>query len=111
MKGVIVNGNDLDKINAILRQIKNLRNAMPDIPIEVVFTRNAVKCLLKDNQEISRIRELIDLNVKINACRNSLKEQNIKEDGVAMEIGVGIVNAGVEEIVKRQFEGYAYLQL
>ncbi len=111
MKGVIVNGNDLDKINAILRQIKNLRNAMPDVVIEVVFTRNAVKCLLKNNQEINRIGELIDLNVRINACRNSLKEQNIKEDEIAMEIGVGIVNAGVEEIVKRQFEGYAYLQL
>ncbi|KJE49065.1 hypothetical protein SE19_07780 [Acidiplasma aeolicum] len=111
MQNIIVNGNDINNINAIIKQIKNLRRAMPDAFIEVVFTRNAVKSLLKDYPELNRIKELLDMNIKINACRNSLKEQNIDEDLIATDIGIGIVDAGVQEIVEKQLMGYAYLQL
>jgi intracellular sulfur oxidation DsrE/DsrF family protein len=111
MYNVIVNGNDYSMANLILKQIKNLKDAMPDANIEVVFTRSAVKMLLKGNEFIPKVREIIDSGVKINACKNTLNEMKLSEEDVDRDAGIGLVKAGVEEIVKKQSEGYSYLQL
>jgi len=111
MYKVIVNANDLKMMNAILKQIKNLKNAMHDSEIEVVFTRSAVKALLKNSGYNNKIKEIIDSGVKMDACVNTLKELNLSKEDVDTSIGIGFVDAGVEEIVKKQAEGYSYLQL
>ncbi len=111
MYRIIVNGNDIKTMDMILKQIKNLKNSMPDSEIEVVFTRSAVKALLKNSEYRDKIREIIDSGVKMNACINTLKEMNLSKDDVDTSIGIGFVDAGVEEIVKKQAEGYSYLQL
>ncbi len=111
MYRTIVNGNDIKTMDMILKQIKNLKNSMPDSEIEVVFTRSAVKALLKNSEYRDKIREIIDSGVKMNACINTLKEMNLSKDDVDTSIGIGFVDAGVEEIVKKQAEGYSYLQL
>lgn len=95
----------------ILKQIKNLKNAMPDAEIDVVFTRSAVKALLKNSWYGDTIKELINSGVKMNACVNTLRGMKLSKDDVDTSIGIGFVNAGVEEIVKKQAEGYSYLQL
>jgi intracellular sulfur oxidation DsrE/DsrF family protein len=103
---VIINGNDYSMANTILNQIKNLKNSMPDANIEVVFNRSAVKTLLKGSEFIP-----IDSGVKINACKNTLKGMKLSEEDVDRDAGIGIVPAAVEEIIKKQAEGYYYLQL
>ncbi len=111
MYNVIVDGNDYSIAKTILGQIKNLKNAMPDANIEVVLNRSAVKILLKGSEYISNVKELIDSGIKINACRNTLKGMKLSEDDIEKNVGIGIVNAAVEEIIKKQAEGYYYLQL
>ena len=108
---VIINGNDYSMANTILNQIKNLKNSMPDANIEVVFNRSAVKTLLKGSEFIPKVKEIIDSGVKINACKNTLKGMKLSEDDVDRDAGIGIVPAAVEEIIKKQAEGYYYLQL
>ncbi|WP_048059453.1 DsrE family protein [Picrophilus oshimae] len=109
MHNVIVNGNDFEKMNLILKQIKNLRDAMPDGNIEIVFTRSAVKALLKNYENIDKINDLIKSGIKFFACENSLKELKIDKSELAGNIGT--VRAGVMEIVEKQELGYSYLQL
>jgi len=111
MYNIIVNGNDYSIANTILKQIKNLKNSMPDANIEVVFNRSAVKTLLKGNEFIPEIKRIIDSGVKINACRNTLKEMKLSDEDVDKNAGIGVVTAAVEEIIKKQAEGYFYLQL
>ncbi len=111
MYRVIANGNDIKMMEIILKQIKNLKNAMPDAEIDVVFTRSAVKALLKNSGYGDIIKELINSGVKMNACVNTLRGMKLSKDDVDTSIGIGFVNAGVEEIVKKQAEGYSYLQL
>ncbi len=106
-----MNGNEFKNIDIIIRQIKNLKNALPDAIIEVVFTRSAVKALLKNYEKKETIREVIDSGIQVNACMNSLRGMKLTVDDVATCIGVGVVETGVEEIVKKQAEGYSYLQL
>jgi intracellular sulfur oxidation DsrE/DsrF family protein len=111
MYNVIVCGNDYSIMKTILKQIGNLKNSMPDANIEVVFNRSAVKALLKGNEFMPGIKEIIDSGVKVNACKNTLKEMKLSEDNVDKGSGIGIVTAAVEEIVRKQAEGYFYLQL
>jgi intracellular sulfur oxidation DsrE/DsrF family protein len=111
MYNVIVCGNDYSMAKTVFKQIQNLKNSMPDANIEVVLNRSAVKTLLKGSEYISNVKELIDSGVKINACRNTLKEMKLTEDDIEKNAGIGMVNAAVEEIVKKQAEGYYYLQL
>ena len=111
MYNVIVDGNDYSMAKTIMGQIKNLKNAMPDANIEVVFNRSAVKILLKGSEYISNVKELIDSGVRINACMNTLKGMKLSEDDVDKNAGIGVVDAAVEEIIKKQAEGYYYLQL
>ncbi len=111
MYRVIVNGNEFKNIDLIISQIKNLKRALPDAIVEVVFTRSAVKALLKNYEKKETIKEIIDSGVKINACMNSVKGMKLTLNDVATCIGVGVVETGVEEIVKKQAEGYSYLQL
>ncbi|WMT51419.1 MAG: DsrE family protein [Ferroplasma sp.] len=111
MYNVIICGNDYSMAKTIFKQIKNLKNAMPDANIEVVFNRSAVKTLLKGSEYIPDIKELIQSGIKINACRNTLKEMKLSEEEVDTGAGIGMVNAAVEEIVRKQADGYYYLQL
>ncbi len=111
MYNVIVNGNDYSIANTIFRQIKNLKDSMPDANIEVVFNRSAVKTLLKGNEFMPKVKELIYSGVRVSACKNTLKEMKLSEDDVDRDAGINIVQAAVEEIIKKQAEGYYYLQL
>ncbi len=109
MHNIIVNGNSLESMNLILKQIKNLKDSMPDANIEVVFTRSAVKALLKNYENIDKIKDLIDKGINFIACENSLKELKIDKNQLAENIRT--VPAGVREIVEKQEAGYSYLQL
>ncbi|WP_298278246.1 DsrE family protein [Ferroplasma sp.] len=111
MYNVIICGNDYSMAKTIFKQIKNLKNSMPEANIEVVFNRSAVKTLLKGNEYIPTVKELIQSGIKINACRNTLKEMKLSEEEVDTGAGIGMVNAAVEEIVRKQADGYFYLQL
>jgi intracellular sulfur oxidation DsrE/DsrF family protein len=111
MYNVIICGNDFSMAKTIFKQIKNLKNSMPDANIEVVFNRSAVKALLRGSEYIQTVKELTQSGIKINACRNTLKEMKLSEDDVETGAGIGMVNAAVEEIIRKQADGYYYLQL
>ncbi len=111
MYRVIACGNDYKMMKVIIKQLNNLKNSINDAEIEAVFNRSAVKALLKNNENIPEIKKLIDRGVKINACRNTLQELGIDEKNVDTDTGIGLVQAAVEEIVKKQADGYIYLQL
>ncbi|MEM0140264.1 MAG: DsrE family protein [Ferroplasma sp.] len=111
MYKVIICGNDYKMMKTILKQIKNLRESMKDARIEVVFNRSAVKALLKGDEYMPEIREIIKSGTEVNACQNTLKEMNLSDEDVDRDAGIGLVKAAVEEIVKKEADGYLYLQL
>ena len=56
----------------------------------------------------SRIAEAMKANIKVVACENTMRGQKLTKDD--MLGGIGYVNAGVTEIMKKQGEGWAYLR-
>ncbi len=79
--------------------------------IEVVINGPAVRSfngLDVHPEHGHRISALVDLGVKFVICGNSLRNRQIPEDLIPDFITV--VPQGIEEIVVRETEGYAYIK-
>jgi len=68
--------------------------------IGMVQTSNAAQA--------ERIKQLMAEGVKFMACENTMKRKNISKDEIMP--GVGFVDSGVAEIVRLQFDGWAYIK-
>lgn len=79
-----------------------------NVDIEVVAINAGIRMLKLDSPESSRIAEAIKGGVKVVACENSMKGQNVTREDLLPDIGY--VAAGVVELMQRQREGYAYIR-
>ncbi len=108
---VLIHINDIDKWNTTISNSKNLiEDANEDLVLEVVVNGPAVKLLTKESSDIleESLKELFSNNVRVLACENALRSNEIKNDELIY--GVGTVRAGVVEIAERQAEGFAYIK-
>jgi intracellular sulfur oxidation DsrE/DsrF family protein len=79
-----------------------------NVDIEVVAINAGIRMLKLDSTESSRIAEAIKGGVKVVACENSMKGQNVAREDLLPNIDY--VAAGVVELMQRQREGYAYIR-
>lgn len=99
------------KWTLVIRNVNNFLKADAKTKIEIVANSDAVLDLLAEQNQrqvdLDAIQKLIQRNIKICACSNSLNRccPNTK-----LISGVEPVTAGVLEITKKQSEGYAYIK-
>jgi len=106
---VVVQVSDNSKALQAIRSVLNLRNDIKDAEIEVVFHQDAIKSLIKGNENENMINNLFKNDIAVIGCRNSMNALGIKDEQLIG--GIKIVTAGVGEIVRKQSEGWIYLRL
>jgi len=107
-----------DDASAATKGLKNIRNhlkADPSTQIVVVGNSGGIDFMLADALDPSgepyelMILDLQQQGVKFLACNNTLLGRGIPRERLVE--GVGIVEAGVEEVARLQFRsGYAYIK-
>ena len=105
-----VSDNDPAKWNLALNNAKNVQDDLgaANVDIEIVAYGPGISMLKLESPTGSRIAEAMKANIKIVACENTMHGQKLTKDD--MLSGIGYVNAGVVEIMKKQSEGWAYLR-
>ena len=105
-----VSDNDPAKWNLALNNAKNVQDDLgaANVDIEIVAYGPGISMLKLESPTGSRIAEAMKANIKIVACENTMHGQKLTKDD--MLGGIGYVNAGVVEIMKKQSEGWAYLR-
>jgi intracellular sulfur oxidation DsrE/DsrF family protein len=93
--------------------LANIGNAIDGIganaaEIELVVYGPGIVMLKKDSPVADKIAAAQARGVRVVACNNSMHAFHIEPSELAP--GVGIVPAGVVELIRRQHAGYAYLR-
>lgn len=101
---------DAKKWNLTLNNAKNVQAAIgPDkTEIEIVAYGPGIGMLAADSAVGSRIGEALASGVKVVACQNTMNAMKLKPEDMLK--GIGYVEAGVVELMKKQQEGYAYIR-
>lgn len=111
---VLFHINEVERWDTALGNITNLLKDVGEDAVQAVALANgpSVNAFI-DDEKLKKIKELIDKGVKFQTCRNSLKKMCssgvcLTEDSLPSFIGV--VPAGITEIIKMQGDGYAYVK-
>ena len=93
--------------------LNNARNVMADlgrdnVAIEVVAYGPGIGMLKKDSAVGPRVAEAMAAGMSVVACGNTMRNQKITRED--MLPGIGYVEAGVVQLMKRQREGFAYVR-
>ena len=109
---VVIQVSDADagKWNLALNNARNLQADLgaKNVDIEIVAYGPGIDMLKANSVVGNRIGEALAAGVKVVACENTMRGQKlVKAD---MLSGVGYVDAGVVEIMRRQQEHWAYLR-
>jgi uncharacterized protein len=105
-----VSDDDAAKWNLALNNARNLQEDLgaANLDIEIVAYGPGIGMLKLESPSGARIAEAMKAKVKVIACENTMRGQNLTKDD--MLGGISYVPAGVSEIMKRQLEGWAYLR-
>ena len=105
-----VSDSDPAKWNLALNNAKNLQTDLgaKNVDIEIVAYGPGIGMLKADSVAGNRIGEALGAGVKIVACENTMRGQKLAK--ADMLNGIGYVDAGVVEIMRRQQEHWAYLR-
>ncbi|MBF0606025.1 MAG: DsrE family protein [Candidatus Magnetobacterium sp. LHC-1] len=112
---VIFHVNEPDRWEVALGNVTNLlRDVSPDMAEVRVLANGPSISAFADEAKLSTMQGLAEVGVKFLACRNSLNklgcagEVCITVDNLPPYIGV--VPAGITELIKSQTEGFAYVK-
>jgi len=109
---VVIQVSDADtaKWNLALNNARNLQTDLgaKNVDIEIVAYGPGIGMLKADSVVGNRIGEALASGVKVVACENTMKGQKLVKD--EMLNGIGYVDAGVVEIMRRQQEHWTYLR-
>ncbi|MEW6740512.1 MAG: DsrE family protein [Nitrospirota bacterium] len=112
---VLFHVNENEKWNVALGNITNLIKDVGEGNADIVVLANGPSvAAYADAEKIEIMKDLSEKGAKFLACRNSLKKMCadnvicINEENLPSFVGV--VPAGITEIIKRQHEGYAYVK-
>ena len=91
----------------------NIANALEGIgadkaDIELVVYGPGIAMLRKDSVVADKLAAALGHGVRVAACQNSMRGFGI--DAADLVPGVGVVPAGVVELIRRQHAGYAYVR-
>ena len=103
-----VSDGDLAKWNLALNNARNVQKDRKGAIIEIVAYGPGIGMLKADSEVADRVGEAVDSGVKVVACGNTMKSQNLTKDD--MNSKIGYVQAGVVELMDRQMEGYSYIR-
>ena len=104
----VTQGDSLTQL-AVIGQVRNIKQQLPDARIKVVCHANSLDMLLKSGSKVaSHIAELAQKDVQFVACENTMaRRQSTVRDLVP---GAGTVPSGLVEIILRQEEGWSYVK-
>ncbi len=105
-----VSDNDPVKWNLALNNAKNLQDDVgaANVDIEVVAYGPGIGMLKLESPVASRVADAMKAKVKVIACENTMRGQNLTRDD--MQSAISYVPAGVTEIMTKQSDGWAYLR-
>ncbi|MCE4599015.1 MAG: DsrE family protein [Desulfurococcales archaeon] len=103
-------------IEAFNRMLSNIYNLLNDVghnnaDIIVIANGSAVNHFVKSSLSEStsrRLRRLRERRVKFYICRNSLKNQGLKEEDI--DDTCNFIDVGITELIRLQYKGYAYIK-
>lgn len=111
-KGVVIQVSEADpaKWEMALINARNVRKAYGNkgVGVEIVAYGPGLKMLRKDSPLTPGLEEASKDGVKLLACGNTMTMTHTSRND--LNRAVGIVPAGVVEIMERQQEGYAYVR-
>lgn len=105
-----VSDDDPKKWNLTLNNVKNIQDELgkDNVVVEIVAYGPGLNMLKMESPVGGRVGEAIQTGVQIVACRNTMRNQKVTKAN--MLGGIGYVEAGIVELIKRQEEGYAYIR-
>lgn len=103
-----LSSNDNAVYKSLISQLKNLLAAMDNVKVEVVINSLGIEFIDKDSVFESQILELMMVGVTFVICNNTLNSNNKTMEDIIS--GVQVVPAVVAHLVKRQYEGWAYIK-
>lgn len=95
----------------VLRNIDNMREALgkENVHIEVVGHSGGLPMLTRSNTETGdKVKALAADGVTFLACENTMARKDVSPDQLIE--GVGTVDAGVAQVVRRQAQGWQYVR-
>ncbi len=105
-----VTGGDQHTWNEVFGNFHNIQRALGpgNVAIEMVVYADAIAMLRDDSLVENKVAQALEEGVKIVACENTMKAQNITRDDMLPNIGY--VQAGIVELIKLQASGWAYVR-
>ena len=96
--------------NEVFGNFHNIQNALgaKNVAIEMIVYSDAIAMLRDDSLVYNKVEEALSEGVKIVACENTMKAQNISRN--QMLPNIGYVKAGIVELIKLQAAGWAYVK-
>jgi intracellular sulfur oxidation DsrE/DsrF family protein len=105
-----VSDNDPQKWNLALNNARNMQDDLnaDAIDLEIVVYGPGIGMLKADSPVAKRIADALKAGVQVVACENTMRNQKLQR--ADMLAGIGYVDAGVVEIMKKQQQGWAYIR-
>jgi intracellular sulfur oxidation DsrE/DsrF family protein len=93
--------------------LNNVRNVQADlgaanVDVEIVAYGPGIGMLRANSAVATRVDEAVTAGIRVVACENTMKAQNVKRD--EMLTGIDYVAAGVVELMQKQQQGWAYIR-
>ena len=91
-------------LNVAFKNINNLKAIKADAKCSLVITGPCIKTIVGDE----KISNLLEKNVSVLACQNSI--DHFKIDPESIISGVKVVPAGILSLIQLQNDGFAYIK-
>lgn len=93
----------------LMRQLNNMKEAAPNMHLEVVCHGPGMDLLMSDRSIVAgKVKEFADKGVTFLACDNTIRERQLDPAKVLPD--AGHVKAGIIHIVERQEDGWSYIK-
>lgn len=93
---------------ATLQQLYNLKEALPDVLIELVTHSKGIDLLMQGSPWHDILGNLSEKNIKFLVCQNTLKDR--EGDAAQLLTFAEVIPSAVAHIVLRQQAGWSYLK-
>ncbi|MES2850024.1 MAG: DsrE family protein [Bacteroidota bacterium] len=95
---------------AVVREVKLIKEANPDAKLEVVVYGQGLNLILKDKPQAEAVQKLLGIkDVSFKVCAITLQRTNT--DKSQLVTGVEVVPDGIYEIITKQKEGWGYIKV
>ncbi len=111
MAGVVFHLNEADPVKhqMVIRNMRNVKQEMPDLFVELVVHGPGINLAVVDKSTLfEEVKDLLAHGVRIAVCQNTMTAQHITPEQLLP--GMTVVPAGIAEIIQRQQEGFSYVK-